>query len=206
MMVIGLTGGIASGKSTIAAMLRHANIPVIDADELAREVTKENSPTLSKIAKQFGSGILTDQLSLDRKKLASIVFDDRTLLKKLEAIIHPAIEELRQQQISALERAGHQVCVYVAPLIFETRIDNSLDATILVTAKREIVLERILKRDNINQEDAKKRIDAQLSDDEKRKLADQIIENNGDLDDLYRKLSLAWKTLTGLCLPSIRPG
>lgn len=206
MMVIGLTGGIASGKSTIAAMLRHANIPVIDADELAREVTKENSPTLARITKQFGNGILTNHLSLDRKKLASIVFDDRTLLKKLEAIIHPAIEELRKKQISALEQAGHPVCVYVAPLIFETGIDQSLDATILVTAKKEFVLERILKRDNLSQEDAQKRVDAQLSDDEKRKLADLIIENNGDLDDLYRKLSSTWKKLTGLCLPDIRPG
>lgn len=202
MLVIGLTGGIASGKSTVAAMLTNANIPVIDADILARQVTKKDSPALSKIVSVFGPKILADDHTLDRQALAKIVFAHRDLLRKLEAIIHPEIELLAQQKLTDLERKGHQVAVYMAPLIFETNLHKRLTHTILITAKKEIAVARAQKRDQLEASDIQKRIDAQLDDDTKSRLADYVIANNGSIKELYANLVIAWKKLTGMRLPN----
>lgn len=197
MMVIGLTGGIASGKSTVAAMLEKANVPVIDADELAREVTKKGSPLLLKIVELFGKNVLTSDLSLDRKKLGSIVFSDQRLLKKLEAILHPEIKRLARLRLKELEKRGQKVAVYMAPLIFETDLQNELSKTILITAHREEVLKRAMARDQVFAEQIEKRLSAQLDDNTKIVLADYVIDNSGSLEDLRVELIKAWEKLTG---------
>lgn len=199
-MVIGLTGGIASGKSTVAAMLRKANIPVIDADQLARDLTQKQTPALKQIALCFGNEILNADGSLNRSKLAKIVFSDPNKLKELEGILHPMIEALRLKQLAELKKNNNEVVVYMAPLIFENGIQNKLDKTLLITADQELVIKRIKERDGLDTKDAQSRIQAQMNDEEKKALADAVIENNGSLADLLEKLVKAFKELCGIDL------
>lgn len=201
MMVIGLTGGIASGKSTVAAMLRNANIPVIDADILARNVTTKGSVALAKIIAIFGETILAQDGSLDRQKLGKIVFADQRLLRRLESIIHPAILELSKQELKALEIKGHAIVVYMAPLIFEQNLQSFLTKTILIIADKDIAKMRAVKRDTLSLEEIEQRMNAQLSDSEKSIKADYIIENNGTINELYKKLMIVWTKITGQQLP-----
>ena len=203
MKVIGLTGGTGSGKSTVAAMLRKNAIPVIDADDLARRVCVKGSPTLSAIVTTFDKNILASDGSLDRKKLAKIVFDDQHLLRSLEAIVHPAIENLYQQELERLKESGHQIVVYMAPLIFEKDLYKRLTKTLLITARREVIEGRLADRDLLSHEDIKKRLAQQWSNEIKAKLADEVIENNESVDNLYRNLTIVWEKLTGMKLPSM---
>lgn len=196
MMVIGLTGGIASGKSTVAAMLRNANIPVIDADDLAREATKVGSPGLTEVVAAFGRDILRADQSLDRAKLATIVFADEHRLRQLEAILHPKIEQLFNREMQQLESFGHPIVVYMAPLLFEKQIHRKLAKTLLVVANDDLRKTRLVARDQLTREDAEKRFKAQLTDDCKIKLADEIIENNGSMDELYNNLCQAFERVT----------
>lgn len=198
MMVIGLTGGIACGKNTVATMLRNASIPVIDADIVARFVTQKGSDTLKKIVAVFGDEVLASDQTLDRKKLAQIIFNDYRLRKMLEAIVHKEIEEERKKELKILEEKGHKIAVYMAPLIFETGLHHQLDKTLLVVARRDLILDRVLKRDGWSLDDIQKRMDAQMDEETKKTLADEIIENNGSLDELYKNLVHAWKKLTGM--------
>lgn len=200
MIIIGLTGSIASGKSTVAAMLMKANIPVIDADLLAREVTDKNSEGLKEIVREFGSSILTANQSLDRQKLGAIVFADPMRRKKLEAIVHPRVEQRRFEIIYELEQAGHKLVVYMAPLIFEAGLHKHLTKTILVTAPIDTITHRIMKRDNLSESDAQKRIRAQLDDETKISMADAVIINDGTLDELYENTATAWENITGFKL------
>lgn len=200
MMVIGLTGGIGSGKSTVAAMLENADIPVIDADKLARELTEKSSIANKEIAQKFGEVFFADG-SLDRAKLASKVFFDPKKLLELESILHPKIEDLRKSRLAKLEKEGYKVAIYMAPLIFEKGLEKNLDQVILVVAKDELKLSRINQRDGLSHEEALRRINAQMKDEEKRSKAHVVIENNGSLSELYQKLSLVFKKISGIDLP-----
>jgi dephospho-CoA kinase len=202
MMIIGLTGGIASGKSTVAAMLRQSGVPVIDADALSHQLTQKGGQALREIVTEFGSDILTKDLELDRRKLGSIVFGNKNHLVKLEAILHPKIEALRKQLIEELAKQGHQVVVYMAPLIFEKNLHKTLTKTLLITADINLIKNRIKTRDNLSNDEIDNRIQAQLKTTDKIQLADEIIENNGSFDELYTNLSHAWAKLTGHKLPS----
>lgn len=201
MMVIGLTGGIASGKSTVAAMLRKANIPVVDGDELAHRLTLPNSPVMPRIIRLFGETIITEDGSLDRKKVAAIVFADAGKRKELEAILHPEISRLSKAILKRYEDDGHDIAVYMAPLIFEAGIDKELFKTIVVIAPRELMQQRAMTRNGSSAEQIAKRMNAQLDDATKIAKADAVIENRGSLEDLYDNLSRAWKKVTGLELP-----
>jgi dephospho-CoA kinase len=201
MMVIGLTGGIASGKNTVAVILKKANIPVIDADELAKLITKSGSNALKEIVEIFGHKMLSEKnLKLDRKKLAEIVFNDQKKLKQLENILHPKIEQLRQFYTEKLKQKGHKIVVYMAPLLFETGLYKNMDKTLLITANQTTREDRIQKRDKISLKNARARINAQMDEEKKIKMADEVIENNGTLDELYKNLVFAWKNLTGMIL------
>lgn len=196
-MVIGLTGGIACGKNTVATMLSSANIPIIDADIISRETTKKSSRALAKIVEVFGSDVLEDDGSLDRKKLGAIVFHDEALRKKLEDIVHPEIEQIRNEHLARLREQNFPVAVYMAPLIFETDLHRTLDKTILVVAHRDIAMARAMKRDNLSAAEIKKRMDAQMTEKEKAERADVVIYNNGSINELYEQVSNAWEKLTG---------
>lgn len=195
MMLIGLTGSMASGKSTVAAMLRKAQIPVIDADDLARQVCKPGSPVLKKIVEKFGLAILDSDGSLNRGALATLVFDNPNSLKNLEEIVHPAIHHLFLLEVSKLKEQKVSVAVYMAPLLFEKNLDPLFDKIILVTAPENILLDRVIKRDNMTLSQAKKRLKQQLSTEEKALRADEIIDNSGTKEELFMQIKNVWKKL-----------
>jgi dephospho-CoA kinase len=201
MIVIGLTGSIGSGKSTVAAMLRNANIPVIDADELAREVTIKSSKTLAEIVQQFGSKLLLHDGSLDRKALGKLVFHNKKALATLESILHPAIEALRLKKLDTLAQEGHAVAVYIAPLLIEKGIHKNVDKVLLIQAKKDTLIERLEKREGLSKAESERRIALFMSDSEKAANAHEIIENDGSLEDLYKNLAKAWQSLVNSELP-----
>ncbi len=185
MKVIGITGGIASGKSAVTDILRkHFDCIVIDADQLARQAVEIGTPGLKKIVETFGARILTETAELNRGKLGEIIANDEQARKKLNAIVHPEIKKLYNQQIAFYEKKGLTTVYYDCPLLFETNLDDHLDETILVVADQETRVKRIIERDQLNREQALKRINMQMSDAEKIARADIIIENNGSLEDL----------------------
>ncbi len=196
MMVIGLTGSMASGKSTVAHMLKKAKVPVIDADDLARRVCDISSPCLQKIVEKFGADILKPDGSLNRSALGNIVFNNPQALKNLEAILHPAIHQLYLEELTSLKKQGEPIAVYMAPLLFEKKLDGLFDKTILVKAPEHLLLKRATLRDKISADEASKRLNQQMSNKEKALLADEIIDNNGTKEELFMQLKKVWQKIT----------
>lgn len=188
MKLVGLTGGIASGKSTVAAILRRLGASIINADELAREVVQPGEDAWKEIIDTFGPDILQEDKTLDRKKLRKIVFENPEARKKLEGIIHPKVRALTERRIRELAGAGSSVIVYEVPLLFEAQIHLWLRPVILVACDVETQKKRLLQRDHVTKLEAQQHLDAQMSLEEKRKLADYIIENDGNLKELEQKV------------------
>ena len=188
MKLVGLTGGIASGKSTVAAILRRLGVSIINADELSREVVQPGQDAWNEITKSFGSDILQEDKTLDRRKLRKLVFDNPEARKKLEAIIHPRVRALAERRISELAASGSSIIVYEVPLLFEAQIHLWLRPVILVACNIETQRKRLLERDHLTELEAQQHLDAQMSLEEKRKLADYIIENDGALEDLEQQV------------------
>jgi dephospho-CoA kinase len=189
--LFGLTGNIGAGKSTVARLLVRHGVPVIDADQVARDVVQSGQPALGEIAARFGPGVLQADGSLDRKALGALVFSDANERKALNAIIHPRISQAAAVRIAALAAAGHAVAVYEAALIVENGLDRGLDGLIVVTAKEELQLVRLRLRDGLTEAEALARLAAQLPAAEKVKRATFVIENHGseaDLDAQVAKL------------------
>lgn len=184
MKLVGLTGGIASGKSTVATILRRLGADIINADELAREVVEPGREAWRDIVAAFGSGVLQSDQAIDRRKLREIIFRDAEARKKLEAIIHPRVRALAEEKIRALEAAGSALVVYEVPLLFEALIHHWIRPVILVACDIEKQKSRLKERDRLSDAEAQSHIAAQMSLEEKRKLADYIIENNGSLAEL----------------------
>lgn len=188
MKLLGLTGGIASGKSTVAAILRRLGAAIINADELSREVVQPGQEAWKEIVDTFGPAILQEDKTLDRRKLRKIVFDNPEARKKLEAIIHPRVRALAEKKISELAATGSSIIVYEVPLLFEAQIHLWLRPVILVACDVETQKKRLLERDRLTEAEAQQHLDAQMSLEDKRKLADYVIENNGDLEELERQV------------------
>lgn len=188
MKLIGLTGGIASGKSTVAKILGRLGAAIIDADALAREVVEPDRDAWREIVASFGPEVLRADRTLDRQKLRAIIFNDAGARKKLESIIHPRVRNLAEERIAQNEAAGYAVVVYEVPLLFEGNLHEWLRPVVLVACKLETQKQRLRQRDGLTLEAAEKHIEAQMSLDEKRLLADYIIENDGDLSDLERQV------------------
>jgi dephospho-CoA kinase len=186
--LIGLTGGIASGKSTVAAILRRLGAAIVNADELAREVVQPDTPGWQEIVATFGAEVLQPDRSLDRQKLRKIVFDDPDARKKLEAVIHPRVRALAEQRIKEHAGAGFEIIVYEVPLLFEGNLQNSLRPVVLVAAGIATQKKRLEQRDRLAASEAEKHIAAQMSLEEKRRLADYVIENDGSLEELERQV------------------
>ncbi|MEI6805271.1 MAG: dephospho-CoA kinase [Myxococcaceae bacterium] len=185
MKIIGLTGGIASGKSSVAAWFSKQGVPVLDADQMAREVLKPES-----VRDLFGPEFL-EQGQINRKKLGELVFSDPMKRAELEALTHPLIAKKLQEELTKLEKRGCESAIYEAALIFEKNIQSSFDATILVMASESVQLDRLLKRDNMTRNEALVRIRAQMPPAEKIKLATYVIDNSGDLESLKEQIILA---------------
>ena len=194
MRLIGLTGGIASGKSTVSRILRELGAHVLDADELAREAVKPGSPALLELSRRFPFAIAPDG-TLDRAKLGEWIFSRPEERAALEAILHPRIRELFRQRTEALALSGVQEVVYEAPLLIENGFDRMMDAVLLVAAPREVQLSRLMARNGLTRAQAEARLASQLPIDEKAKLATVVIDNSGDLAATREQVARAWKSL-----------
>ena len=188
MKLVGLTGGIASGKSTVAEILKRQGAAIINADVLAREVVEPDRQAWTEIVNTFGTAVLQPDRALDRQKLRAIIFDDPDARKKLESIIHPQVRALAEQRIREHAAAGYAVIVYEVPLLFEGNLQEWLRPVILVACDVDTQRNRLQSRDNLSAVQAQKHIEAQMSLEEKRRLADYVIENNGSLEDLERQV------------------
>ena len=188
MKLVGLTGGIASGKSTVTEILKRQGAAIINADVLAREVVEPDRQAWTEIVNTFGTAVLQPDRALDRQKLRAIIFDDPDARKKLESIIHPQVRALAEQRIREHAAAGYAVIVYEVPLLFEGNLQEWLRPVILVACDVDTQRKRLQSRDNLSAVQAQKHIEAQMSLEEKRRLADYVIENNGSLEDLERQV------------------
>ena len=189
MIIIGLTGGIGSGKSTVSAYLaENTGIPVIDADKIAHDITEPGQPTLTRLEEAFGSGIIRADGTLDRKKLAGIVFPSQEKKELLDRITHGAIREQINREIEAADREQKPAVILDVPLLMETGMDAQCDAVWVVTADMKVRLDRISARDNISEEEINARIARQMSDGERFSRADEIIDNSGDKETLCREI------------------
>lgn len=188
MKLVGLTGGIASGKTTVAAILKRYGAAIVDADALSREVVEPGRDAWKEIVETFGREVLQADQTLDRQKLRATIFNDPTARKKLEAIIHPRVRALAEERIAQYGAAGYDVVVYEVPLLFEGKLNEWLRPVILVASDVRIQKQRLQQRDHLSPEEAQRHIDAQMSLEEKRRLADYVIENDGDMEDLDRQV------------------
>jgi dephospho-CoA kinase len=182
--LVGLTGGIASGKTAVAKILERLGAAVINADDLSREVVEPGKVAWKEIIDAFGTGVLQPDQTLDRQKLRTVIFSDRDGRKKLEAIIHPRVRALAEERIREHTVAGYAIIVYEVPLLFEVKLHEWLRPVILVACDLETQRRRLQERDHLTQTEAQKHIDAQMSLAEKRRLADYVIENNGSLEEV----------------------
>jgi dephospho-CoA kinase len=192
---IGLTGGIATGKSTVSQKLKEHHIPIIDADEVAKEIVKTSSPGLASIVKEFGEEILNADGSLDRRKLGERVFGQKVLLERLEAITHPLIRTEVQRRKQELENSNVRLAIYDIPLLFETKSEDQFDAIIVVTChpdqQRERLSLRSLKEGQpLDATEIGKRIIAQIDLKIKEGKADFVIHNDGDENKLQKEIDL----------------
>src|SRR5699024_7952975 len=193
-LIIGLTGSIASGKSTVSLMFDDFDIPVIDADKLAREVVDPGEKAYEAIIHKFGPGILREDKTLDRKKLGAIVFADEQKRMQLNEIVHPAIREKMLKHRDAYIKSDEKCVVLDIPLLFENKLTNYVDKTLVVYVDENVQLERLMEREGFSKQEAKQRIQAQIPNKEKAKLADAIIDNNGTKHHSYEQLENLLRT------------
>jgi len=187
--VIGLTGGIATGKSSVASYLEERGLTVIDADMLSRDAVRPGSSCLARIADAFGSEVLSTDGTLDRKRLGVIVFSDPEKRKLLEGIIHPEIRRLAKEHIAAVAADGQSIVFYMAPLLIEAGATDLVNEIWVVTASSEVQLERVMSRDDISRELAERIIAAQMPLKDKERFGRILIDNSGSSDDLINRLS-----------------
>lgn len=195
MRLIGLTGNIASGKSSVADMLAARGAAIIDADVLARQAVMKGSPALEAIVEKWGNEILDAEGNLDRAALRHRVFEDQSELDALNAIVHPEVTRLRAAEIAAARARGERVVVCVIPLLFERHLADQFDAIVLVDAPRSVRLERIVRDRKIEEAEAMKMIASQMPADLKRARADYVIENAGTREELEDEVDRVWRAI-----------
>ena len=195
-LLLGVTGSIGTGKSTVARMLEELGAPIIDFDVLSREVVEPGKPAYSDIVTFFGEQVLSEDKTLDREKLREIVFRDMEKRKKLESFTHPRIGEAYNEQVEKLSQEKDQIIIQVViPLLIETHMQAMFDHLLMVYAPEEVQLKRIMVRDNISEELAMKIIRSQMSAEEKKGYCDLIVDNSGSLADTRKQVEEIWKKL-----------
>ena len=185
-MILGLTGGIGTGKSTVAKMLREKNIPVVDTDSISKEII-EYPEIIEKIKAEISSKIFNNENKLDRKKLSERVFENKDKLKKLNEIMHPVILKKMWEEVEKLKK-DYKIIVVDIPLLFEINMENEVDKVLLIYSSKEIQIERIMNRDGRTREEAIKIINSQMPLYKKREKSDYIIQNNDSLEKLKKNL------------------
>lgn len=208
MRLVGLTGGIATGKSAFAAALREAGAPVIDADVLARDAVRKGSSALAEIARSFGPEVIGADGELDRKRMGALAFADAAVRSRLEAITHPAVRRAMEEATRRLAAEGHDLAFYDVPLLFEVGLDRQVDCVVVVWAPRALQISRLAARDGLSAAEAETRLSAQLPIDEKAARADVVVRNDRDLEALRRKAAPLLEALRaglGRRLPNAAP-
>ena len=186
---VGLTGGLGTGKSTVSRLLLKSGVPVIDADRLAKQVVEPGSQGLADVIQAFGPDVLSSSKSLDREKMAGLVFSDPEKLKRLEEILHPLVQEEVRNQKKWLVDQHTPWAVYDVPLLFEKKLQAQFDFILLVTCSAEKQWERIRQRNHWNDQEIQKRLNSQLPLQDKIQLSHHILQNDGTLDDLEKKVA-----------------
>jgi dephospho-CoA kinase len=194
MLLVGLTGGIGSGKSTVAHLLERRGAVVFDADALAREAVEPGTPGHDAVVERFGANVLAPGGELDREALASIVFADPAARRDLEAIVHPEVRRLFAEGCVAY-RDTDRVVVFSAPLLVETGMHTAFEILVLVSVPVEVQIERLLRDRAMSEEQVRARIEAQAPLEEKAAVADIIVDNEGNLEDLEAQVDRLWGEL-----------
>ena len=192
MIVIGITGGIGTGKTTASDYLEEQGFAVIDADQIGRELTADGQPILAEIRDRFGcvtdGGAEGNGLVLDRKAMADLVFNNKEIKEEYDQLIHAEIIEEIDREIEELSKTDVKGILLDAPLLFEANINDRCDVVILITADMDERIGRVSLRDDADEEDIQDRINNQFSDDEKARSSDFIVDNSGEPEDMYRQL------------------
>ncbi len=190
MIIIGLTGGIGTGKSTVSNYLMEHDCLILDADAISRQMTEKNQPALVEIANAFGDHLVIDGV-LDRQALGNIVFNDKEKLDKLQSIITNKVVESINTKIDQLRQEDYKGIVVIdAPLLFECGMEDIADENWLVYAALDVRLKRVSERDGLSEEQILSRINNQMSQEEKEKLSQVILDNSGSLEDLYKQIDI----------------
>lgn len=193
MRIIGLTGGIASGKSTVAEILKHLGIVVIDADQLAREVVAPGEAPYAAIVAEFGREILNENLTINRAALGKIIFSDPAARLRLEAITHPAIGSKAEEELLRLRQEGVPVVVYMAPLLIESGATSRVDEVWVVYVDAGTQLKRVMARDAIDREEAALKLAAQMPMEVKKLYGSVVIDNRGTIEELATQVQELWQ-------------
>ena len=183
MKIIGLTGGIASGKSTVATELRKQNVPVFDADEVSRNAVAKGSKGLALVAEAFGADYLTSDGEMDRAKISQLVFSDKEALKTLEGILHKIVWDEAEAFLAEAREQKAKLAVLDVPLLIETKWHERVDLVWLVAVSKEQQIKRAMIRSGMTEEEVKARIAAQMSLEDKKKFADVVLDNSGTLEE-----------------------
>lgn len=192
MLKVGLTGGMGSGKSTVARRFAELGAAIIDADQIARDVVEPGEPALAELAEAFGEGILLDDGSLNRGELAKRAFVSAEKTELLNSITHPRIEQRTEEQFNA---AGDAIIVFDSPLLIEMGQSEAQGLVVVVHTPVEVRLDRLVESRGVDREDAKQRIAKQISDDKRLQFADVVLENSGTEEDLVRQVDRIWERI-----------
>jgi dephospho-CoA kinase len=195
MLLVGLTGNIASGKSTVAQLLSEHGATIIDADVLARRAVEKGSPVYDAIVKRWGTSVLTPDGQLDRSALRRLVFRDAKELEALNGMVHPEVERLRKARVAEAKARGDRMVVCDIPLLFEKKMADRFDRIVLVDAPRPLRLERLVQERSLRETEAMDMIAAQMPAELKRARADHVIDNGGTLSELTRRVDDVWAEL-----------
>ncbi|WOV83194.1 dephospho-CoA kinase [Sporosarcina jeotgali] len=187
-MIIGLTGSIASGKSTVANFLKKRGYPIVDADEIARLVVEPGSPVLKEIESVFGADVIKEDGSMDRAKMGKLIFDDNRKREQLNTIIHPAIRKELIAQKEAQIAAGAETVILDIPLLFENNLHEYVEKILVVSVTPEVQKERLMSRNQFSEQEAESRIASQLPIEIKEQGADAVIDNNGELAETEQQV------------------
>lgn len=197
MLVIGLTGGIASGKSTISSLLKDKGAAIIDADKIAREILMPGMTAWVQTVKHFGEGILKNKREIDREKLARIVFSDKKQLAYLNSFTHPEILKEIKKQLRCYKKIGEKITVLDAALLLELNLNSIVDEVWVISVDEKNQLKRLLAREKgLNKKQAVDRIKSQMPLNEKLKFAHRVIDNNGNLEQTRLQVDKIWKEIS----------
>ena len=187
MLAVGLTGGVAAGKSAVAEIWRKAGVPVVSADDFAREAVAPGTAGLKRVVEIFGTEVLLPDGALDRRALGRVVFADAEARRRLEAVVHPEVRALAQEWRARQRDAGEELAVWEIPLLFETGMEDEVDIVVVVQAPEALRRRRMAETREMDEKEAQAVIDAQLPDGERRERADILIENSGTRAELARR-------------------